>query len=320
MGLRTHLVPVIALLLCVEAEAAPKLLIRCPTLSAEQEDELSARARLLLLGAPPPTPDELAVTCTPPAAITASYGAESRRAPLRVPVTSVDAVLAAIEQLLTRAVGPQHKPAVKQQTPPTRKDADVAQRTQRADSGRSTTASNSIEQKPQTPAESSRRSAGQHTAKGGVALSGNAEAWPAPASFGVGPRLDFALGLGSWSITSFESLRVGSARSLRLLAFDASLGLLWGAPFAKERWGASLVVGREWLSAVSSPAPTGDRTTSTTIINVGLRLAQPLGPTAIWLGVDGRVRLRKPSLEPPIDAELARWSALLSFGVALPAE
>ena len=320
VGLRGCFLASILGLLASPALATGELDVECAQLSRAQKDELSARAQLLLHSAPPPIADALHVQCdaaTP--SVQAFYGAEVRSAALPSQITSPEPILLVIEQLLKHpAKEPTSRPAAQESAPPDRTHRRASPRTA------APTAPPAAGSRTKTEAGAKPRQidaqAEAHRTNGGVALSASLERWPDPANFGLGPRLDLALGIGSWSLTSFEALRFGSTSSARLLTFDALFGLAWGAPFGGDRWGASLALGREWLSALASPDPTGERTTATNVVNLGLRVAQPFGATSFWIGIDGRRRFKALSLEPPVAAHLARWSLLLSVGVALKAD
>ncbi len=114
-------------------------------------------------------------------------------------------------------------------------------------------------------------------------------------------------------------MRFGSHAGRRLLAFDALVGFAWGAPFGPQRVGASVAFGGEWFSAFDSKEPTGERTASSGVANLGVRWAEPLDPAVLWFGVDGRLRFHRLEIEPPVDAGLSRWSVIVALGGALRA-
>jgi hypothetical protein len=290
--------------------ARVELSIHCAELTPSARDELSARLLLLIHGAAPPAPVRVAVDCerVPPTA-EADWGEQSDSVAIEATGDWVEASLIAVETLLapsrpaaTAANAGEAAPKA-QPTPPQASDGSAEPMPPR-------------DEPPLAASRAPRRS----RSIGGVSLGLAGEPWPSPARFGWGPRLDLAWGAGSWAGTSFETLRLGTKDGQRLLAFDALVGAAWGAPFGPERLGAVLAIGGEWFSATSSSEPTGERTASSGVLDLGLRWAEHWAPVAVWLSADLRLRLRPLELPDPVDAELSRWSALLSVAVALRVE
>lgn len=258
--------------------------------------------RLLVHGAPPPTPQSIAISCDPaPGQATLHFADHVRSRPIEAEGASIERILSTIEELLADAPAELDSPASTGKlapAPPNTTDLErLAENEDRPDDAQ--------------PAAGPRRTIG------GAGLGVSVERWPAPAGVAVGPRLDLAWGMGSWAATSFESIRFGSTPDTRLLAFEALVGVAWGAPFAETGPGAVVAAGGEWFSAAASSDPTGQRTSSSFIVDVGLRWGEALGSGALWLGVDARYRLRPPELPDPVAASLGRWSVIVSLGGAL---
>lgn len=302
---------VLTLVVARPASGTPvELKVECAALTREQRQELDARVRLLLHGAPAPSLQTVEIDCSDASGVvTLRFIDHVRSMPLPAEGQPVERVLLAIEQLLaeedstTGAPPPASTPhpEVRERPPapsPSPQPAVVPLAEMEA-------------ARAPTPAPR------QAETIGGAGLGVSVERWPDPANVAVGPRLDLAWGKGSWAATSFESLRFGSSPDDSLLSFDALLGVAWGAPFAAQRAGAVLAVGGEWFSAGSSARPTGQRTSSSFVVDLGLRWAEPLGAAALWLGADGRFRVRPPELPEPISASLSRWSVIVSLGGAL---
>jgi len=283
--------------------------LRCEFTPAELQ-ELDARVRLLVRGAPPPLPESVAVTCAGTSGnVTLHFADRDRSLPLPTEGAPVERVLRTVEQLLVEAPASEPHPSAADPALASDPEAAGAAPVETVDPEPFAADAPSPEAAPQSP----KRSA----TIGGAGLGVSFEHWPDPAGFAVGPRLDFAWGKGAWAATSFESVRFGSTPDARLLAFDALLGVAWGAPFADTPAGAVLAFGGEWFSAAASSDPTGQRTSSSFILDLGLRWGATLGPGALWLGVDGRFRVRPPELPEPVSATLSRWSVIASVGGAL---
>ncbi len=271
--------------------------------SPAQLQELDARVRLLVHGAPPPTPQSVVVRCDGAfGSVTLAFPDAPRTQPFPNDGEPVERVLAAIEQLLAAGPTPTHPlPDVTEATPapPLNDSAPEPIVAVAADS--------------ENPPPKQKPSA----AVGGAGLGVSLERWPDPAGVALGPRLDFAWGWGSWAATSFESVRFGATPDTRLLAFDALVGVAWGAPFAARGPGVLLAFGGEWFSAAASSHPTGQRTSSSFVVDLGLRWGEVLGAGALWLGADGRYRARPPELPDPVGASLGGFSVIASVGGAL---
>ncbi|HEU5073233.1 MAG TPA: hypothetical protein VFU02_03655 [Polyangiaceae bacterium] len=280
-------------------------------LSPDQRQELDARVRLLVHGAPPPAPESISIICGDTSGrVTLHFADHDRSQPIASDEQHVEQMLVAVEELLAeRPTRPEARSNAPESTP--------------APARNSTPATTSETQALEVGVESDARAGDVPPARrstrtiGGAGLGVGVERWPDPAGLAVGPRLDFAWGAGSWAATSFESVRFGATPETRLLAFDALVGVAWGAPFAPTRAGAVLAVGGEWFSAAASSDPTGQRTSSSFIVDLGLRWGETLGSGALWLGADGRFRVRPPELPEPVMASLGRWSVIISLGGAL---
>ena len=272
--------------------------------------ELDARVRLLVHGAPPPLPDSVTVICADTSGnVTLRYADAVHSRPLSTEGEPVERVLRTVEQLLADEPTPSGAGAPQRASPHPAQDARAAPV--------DTTDPEPFAEDAESPAQVTPHSPKHSPTIGGAGLGVSFEHWPDPAGFAVGPRLDFAWGKGSWAATSFESVRFGSTPDTRLLAFDALLGVAWGVPFADAPAGAVLAFGGEWFSAAASSDPTGQRTSSSFVIDLGLRWGATLGPAALWLGADGRFRVRPPELPEPVSANLSRWSVIASLGGAL---
>lgn len=279
-------------------------------LSSEELQELDARVRLLVHGASPPAPQSVAVSCNPaPGRATLRFADHVRSRPIPMEGGSVERVISTIEQLLAEEPAELASPrGTRESTPPER----TSTRTPPPED-----VGLEVPSETEARSEDARPTAGPRRTIGGAGLGVSVERWPDPAGIAAGPRLDFAWGVGSWAVTSFESVRFGATPDTRLLAFDALVGVAWGAPFAERGAGAVLALGGEWFSATASSDPTGQRTSSSFILDLGLRWGETLGSGALWLGADGRYRVRPPELPEPIAASLGRWSIIVSLGGAL---
>lgn len=285
--------------------------IHCVRFDSEQRQELDARVRLLVHGAPAPTPASVLVSCEGAASsVTLHFIDQERTQTVPIGGDPIEGVLSTVERLLgerpassePRTSASETSAANRERTsPPPSKDPKPLP----------------IAEATVTHADEPPPKAGPSRTIGGAGLGVSVEPWPDPAGVAGGPRLDFAWGAGSWAATSFESLRFGSTPDARLLAFDALVGVAWGAPFAAQRPGAVLALGGEWFSAAASAEPTGQRTASTFIVDFGLRWGETLGPGVLWLGADARFRARPPELPEPVLASLSRWSVIVSLGGAL---
>jgi len=280
-------------------------------LSSSQLQELDARVRLLVHSAPPPTPASVAIRCEGASgSVTLRFADSVRTQPLSGEGESVERVLAAIEQLLA-------PPLAATSALPETSEPEPAVGRESAAPAPSTGNDREAEVEIAAGSVDSPRTTERRATIGGAGLGISVERWPDPAGVAVGPRLDFAWGWGSWAATSFESVRFGATADTRLLTFDALVGVAWGAPFARSGAGALLAFGGEWFSAAASADPTGQRTSSSFVVDLGLRWSERLGTGALWLGADGRFRARPPELPDPVAASLGRWAVIVSLGGAL---
>lgn len=290
--------------------------VRCE-LSTAQLQELDARVRLLVHGAPPPPPESVAVYCDGASgSVTLRFADQVRSQPLPSEGEPVERVLEAIEQLLAAEPAPRSSlPDAPESMAPA--GGENAPDTPREDTDTDTDPDPDPIVESEARSEDTPPAGGPSRTIGGAGLGVSVERWPDPAGVAVGPRLDFAWGVGSWAVASFESVRFGATPDTRLLAFDALVGVAWGAPFATRGAGALLAIGGEWFSAAASSDPTEQRTSSTFVVDLGLRWGEPLGAATLWLGADGRFRARPPELPEPVEARLGRWSVIVSLGGAL---
>jgi hypothetical protein len=308
-----------ALLLTAARSQAQQVAVHCDALPEALHDELSARVRLLVVSNAGPGLERIEVDCDEQSVATAHYADQVRTEPLQSPIESVDSVLRSVEQLLRfhpSVSTPEESDEASAAAPLPSAASDLDRPPDRGEPPAAWDVGHGPEQGSPEPASQTR----ERRTVGGVGLGLSVEPWPDPASVGVGPRLDLGIGFGSWTLMSFESLRFGRSRGQRLMAFDAMIGVAWGPPFSEEPVGLALAFGREWLSATSSEEPTGARTSSVFVADLALRVSHSLGAVAIWVNIGGRFRMRELELEPPIEARLDRWSALLSTGVVLRAQ
>jgi len=283
--------------------------VDCDLSSAELQ-ELSARVRLLVHGAPAPAPESIAVLCEGSSgSVTLHFTDSARMRSFAGEEQPVERVLAAVEHLL--AEQPSREAPTNTAAPTPSVEQQSVQRTP----PESSTLGPLVQAAPD-PVDAPLTQQ-PNRAIGGAGLGLSLERWPAPAGFAGGPRLELAWGSGSWAATSLESVRFGSTPNARLLAFDALVGVAWGAPFAATSLGALLAFGGEWFSAAAASDPTGQRTSSTFVVDLGLRWSEPFGAGALWLGAEGRLRARPPELPDPVAARLDRWTVIASVGGAL---
>jgi hypothetical protein len=142
------------------------------------------------------------------------------------------------------------------------------------------------------------------------------EALPKPLDFGIGPRLDVALGAGRVALIASEALRlaVGAEPDAKLI--DAQAGVGYGAPFgSSEHWGVAVLLGLEWLVL-----PGRDRTLRTHTLGLAVRSATELGPTNVWLGLDGSLRTSPQQAEDGTRIALPSASLLLCTGAFFVAQ
>jgi hypothetical protein len=292
-------------LVAPRAADAAELELSCAELSPEQADELAARIRLLVHSSSVPRPESLQVECDQQQGkVVGRWAGRVRTQTFEGYARDIEPALRAVEQLLESAAG--HDEAPEPEAPSSQ---GLSQDTTASPNASST------ELARDEPAALTARA--KTRTIGGIAFGGVLEPWPDPANTAIGPRLDLAWGAGSWAVTSVETLRLGRTPLHRLLSFDALIGVTWGAPFGPEPFGALVGVGGEWFSATASEQPTGERTASSAFVDLGVRLAQPAGPAALWFGAAGRYRFKELVLAEPVNAQLRRWSATLSLGVAL---
>lgn len=147
------------------------------------------------------------------------------------------------------------------------------------------------------------------TRAGGVGLSLVGEHWPKPSTVTLGPRLDIGVGAGDFCGVLVESLRLALATDDFVSAFEAQVGLNWGAPFAPDRnFGAAALLGVEFLWG--SPS----RASRAATLALGWRYGQRLKAFMAWAGLELRLRTQKSTLDRPYDVELPTFNALLVVG------
>ena len=293
------------------AQSATELLVDCPALRPAQADEFRARARLLInSNRAGRRPLRVQLHCT----------AQSIRLLLDatgvVPVDrrqgivegALDALEAALERRSTAANAGQASSHA--DTRRARHTAPPARAEPQRD-----VSSGSPEQSATRPRE---RSAGRVRpwAIGGLGLGLELEPLPAPLDFDMGPRLDVALGAGRVALVASEALRlaVGPEPGAKLL--DARAGVGYGAPFASgAHWGAIAQVGLQWLVL-----PGRDQTLQTHTLGLAVRSATELGPTNVWLGLDGMLRTSPQRSENGTLIALSSASLVLCVGGFFVAE
>jgi hypothetical protein len=289
------------------AQSATEILIDCPELRPAQADEFRARARLVINSSQAGRqPRRVQLHCTFEG-IGLSLD-QAAAAPVDKRLGIVEGALDALETALERG------PA----------GADTARKSAQVDAprGRPTplparTRRGTRSERPDGSAERRRRArAVRPWAIGGLGLGLTFEPLPAPLDFGIGPRLDVALGAGRVALVATEALRlaVGPEPDAKLL--DAQAGLGYGAPFASgEHWGAAVLVGLQWLVL-----PGRDQTLRTHTLGLDLRSGTELGPTNVWLGLDGVLRTSPERSEDGRRIALGSTSVVLCVGGFFVAE
>jgi hypothetical protein len=156
---------------------------------------------------------------------------------------------------------------------------------------------------------------------GGLGLALTVEPWP-DEKLGMGPRLDLGVGIGPVVAVSSEGFRLGVGDEHSSFLFDVAMGAGWGAPFDPARaFGAVALLGIEYFSAFrAETGPNSSQTVATATATLGIRGSIRAGPTAVWLGLDGRYRPDPPEFGAPFHVALGRLSALFSVGVLLLAD
>lgn len=284
--------------------------IACPQWSAGTREELLARLQLLVHSAPSPGVTSVSIRChAGRVRVTVRWPRERRSTSVADDDDAVDSVLSVIEAWFSTPAKLLPSGATEPQLENRSRTSERPATAKPLTTSGGRDPSEALGSAPPPPRTSQ--------TSGGVGLGIGIEPWPAPASTGVGPRLELGWGSGSWVATSVESLRFGETPSHRLILFDALVGVAWGAPFGPEPLGTSLMVGGEWLSAIGSSTPTGERTRSSSVLNLGVCGARSWTSIALKLGVDARLRLRDIELAEPLDARLARWSLIASIGGVL---
>jgi hypothetical protein len=286
------------------AQSAAELLIDCPELGRAQADEFRARARLLINSSRAPhQPGRVQLRCTTEG--TELVLDQSDVAPVDRRQGIVEGALDALEAALERG-------SVR---------ANAGQPSSRVDVRRARGATPAHAEAPGDlpsgpPVENAthwrERSAGRVRpwAIGGLGLGFELEPLPTPLDVGTGPRLDVALGAGRVALVASESLRLAVGREPDAKLLDARAGVGFGAPFASgEHWGAVALVGLQWLVL-----PGRDQTLQTHTLGLALRSATELGPTNVWLGLDGLLRTSPQRSEQGTPIALPSASVVLCVG------
>lgn len=256
----------------------PHVQNRCPRLNGRAYDELDARVQLLLKSENESTARSLpGVVCEGKAAWVEWDGQRFDivgRAPL------VDEVVDIIEAQLHDA---QRKNDADLKT---QEDAAVAAGQPMLQRG-----TGAPPPPPSTTQAADRMAVrGEAARGGGISLGIEVEA---PSHKGIsvasGPVFDLGASVGPLILGGREAIRFSlSGRSVSFMDFQGAIGI--GAPFDPgSRFGAVVRFGAEWM--VAYPEGNSSQAVVTPVVDVGLRVAQPLGRFSLWLGVDGHGRL-----------------------------
>jgi hypothetical protein len=278
---------------------ATEVAVRCKRLSSEQSDELIARIRLSIHSAEPGSqPERVSVEC------------DAREAQVlwEVPPTEllevdegtglVEGVLDAVERRLASSAAPREARPLPPPTPAEQPDLTRPRRRRVP----------LAERRP-------------HRA-GGLGMGGAVEPMPESGQWSIGPRLDIGVGIGPAVALATEGFRLAVGGEHSAFIFDVAIGGGWGAPFDPDRmFGIAALAGIEYFSATRADSgPNSSQTLATATFTLGPRLALPVGPGAVWMGVDGRYRVDPPELGAPFDVGLARFSVVVSLGAMLLAD
>lgn len=164
-----------------------------------------------------------------------------------------------------------------------------------------------------SPSSDGRRTAPRRRVGGGTAIGIETELPGASLPTLMGPTFSYAGSVGPIQVGGREAFRF-SLGELNALLMDFEGLLAYGAPIDPEQtFGAEARFGAEWLVlypqgqyALAAVAP---------IASLGLRAAQGLGAFSLWMGIDGRARVRSLSL-PAGDGSTARAADLsVSFTI-----
>jgi hypothetical protein len=156
-------------------------------------------------------------------------------------------------------------------------------------------------------------------APGGLGIGVSSEAWSG-LGYGVGPRLDVAIGIESMSILISEAMLFDTGSVNAASVADLELGVGWGAPHAaRSRFGLVLLGGVEMFSIATPDRKHTVGPKLAPILDAGVRLAQPLGSAVVWLGVDARLRPDPAAADDPFNVRLPLVSAVFSLGMLMHA-
>ncbi|MBN1611974.1 MAG: hypothetical protein JW940_35410 [Polyangiaceae bacterium] len=298
-------VAVLAVSSAARAQSATQLLIDCPELRTTQADEFRARARLLINSSRTEhRPQRVQLHCTVEGIRLLLDQTDAAPVDRRLGIVegALDALQAALDRRSVAAEAGRNPSPVEARH--TRHTAPPARTVLRRD----------VSSEPHDPRVQRLRERSAERVRpwaiGGLGLGLTLEPLSTPLDFGIGPRLDVALGAGRVALVASEALRltVGPEPDAKLL--DAQAGVGYGAPFAYgEHWGAMIVVGLQWLVL-----PTRDQTLQTHVVGLALRSATELGPTNLWLGLDGLLRTSPPRSDDGTPVVLPPASLLLCIG------
>lgn len=133
----------------------------------------------------------------------------------------------------------------------------------------------------------------------------------------MGPRLEVGVGVGPVSILVNEGLRLGGSDEHNFMIMDLSAGVGYGAPFDPRRMlGVLATVGIEWATGYPSGSSGSSHVSASGTLTLGLRGAGRIAATALWIGLDGRLRAAASSLGP-YALELPQIATMFSVGGAL---
>jgi len=293
-------VSVLLFAVAVSGQSVTAIVVACPALDPAQNDELGARARLLIQASPDPVrPERVQLHCTPDQ--TTLYVDRTEPVPVDTYRGLIEGALDALEGELERRAAGRSPPKHLRQTAPAPSQVE-----------------DGLPALPPSllPTEGATQRPPRGTDAGGLGVGVGFEPLPPPLDACIGPRLDIAVGVGQLAAIATESYRLGLGGGPKSELFSAQVGIAWGAPFDPEStFGVLTLVGWEWLAL-----PRRDQTLRTPTVATGLRAAMNAGPVNVWVGVDGVMRLSpQRSVEPSL-LTLERFSVLSSVGGFLLAD